>query len=132
MRPPSLITNYSLDRERPLLCSTTITTRSLNALTYQVLNMRRAVLRARPAARCLRQPPLLTEHASLSSPFHRQLSSTRQLREEPRPSFKGQLYESTQQRLKRERAEQERFSQYQTQSPGSRYAALMFGMYPCS
>ncbi|KAF3390919.1 D-lactate dehydrogenase [cytochrome] [Talaromyces pinophilus] len=90
--------------------------------------MRRAVLRANPAARCLRQPPLLAEHASSSaSPFlRRQLSSTRQLREEPRPSFKGQLYESTQQRLKRERAEQERFSQYQTQSPGSRYAALMF------
>jgi len=43
-------------------------------------------------------------------------------------SFKNQLYESTQQRLKRERAEQERFSQYQTQSPGGRYAALMFGM----
>ena len=42
-------------------------------------------------------------------------------------SFKSQLYESTQQRLKRERAEQERFSQYQTQSPGGRYAALMFG-----
>ena len=42
-------------------------------------------------------------------------------------SFKNQLYESTQQRLKRERAEQERFSQYQTQSPGGRYAAMMFG-----
>uniref|UniRef100_A0A093V2V8 D-lactate dehydrogenase (cytochrome) n=1 Tax=Talaromyces marneffei PM1 TaxID=1077442 RepID=A0A093V2V8_TALMA len=79
--------------------------------------MRRAILRANPAARCLRQPPLLAEHAATSSPLHRrQLSSTRQLREEPRPSFKGQL----------ERAEQERFSQYQTQSPGSRYAALMF------
>jgi len=43
-------------------------------------------------------------------------------------SFKNQLYESTQQRLKRERAEQERFAQYQTQSPGGRYAAMMFGM----
>ncbi|KAF7167938.1 hypothetical protein CNMCM5623_001152 [Aspergillus felis] len=43
-------------------------------------------------------------------------------------SFKNQLYESTQQRLKRERAEQERFSQYQTQSPGGRYAALMFAL----
>lgn len=43
-------------------------------------------------------------------------------------SFKNQLYESTQQRLRRERAEQERFSQYQTQSPGGRYAALTFGM----
>lgn len=43
-------------------------------------------------------------------------------------SFKSQLYESTQQRLKRERAEQERFAQYQTQSSGGRYAATMFGM----
>jgi D-lactate dehydrogenase (cytochrome) len=44
------------------------------------------------------------------------------------PSFKSQLYESTQQRLKRERAEQEKFAQYQTQSPGGRAAALAFGM----
>jgi D-lactate dehydrogenase (cytochrome) len=44
-------------------------------------------------------------------------------------SFKSQLYESTQQRLKRERAEQERFAQYQqTQSPAGRSAALVFGM----
>lgn len=43
-------------------------------------------------------------------------------------SFKHQLYESTQQRLKRERAEQERYSQFQSQSQGSRNAALMFGM----
>ena len=50
------------------------------------------------------------------------------LNEKPQQSFKGQLYESTQQRLKRERAEQERFAQYQTQSPGGRYAAMMFGM----
>ncbi|XHG09157.1 hypothetical protein AWENTII_012237 [Aspergillus wentii] len=49
------------------------------------------------------------------------------LADERSHSFKNQLYESTQQRLKRERAEQERFSQYQTQSPGGRYAALMFG-----
>jgi D-lactate dehydrogenase (cytochrome) len=43
-------------------------------------------------------------------------------------SFKSQLYESTQQRLKRERAEQERFAQYQqTQSPAGRSAALVFG-----
>jgi D-lactate dehydrogenase (cytochrome) len=43
-------------------------------------------------------------------------------------SFKSQLYESTQQRLKRERAEQEKFAQYQTQSPAGRSAALVFGM----
>lgn len=43
-------------------------------------------------------------------------------------SFKHQLYESTQQRLKRERAEQERYSQFQSQSQGSRNVALMLGM----
>ncbi|KAJ5757060.1 uncharacterized protein N7511_007242 [Penicillium nucicola] len=44
-------------------------------------------------------------------------------------SFKSQLYESTQQRLKRERAEQERFAQYQqTQSPAGRSAALLFAL----
>jgi D-lactate dehydrogenase (cytochrome) len=42
-------------------------------------------------------------------------------------SFKSQLYESTQQRLKRERAEQEKFAQLQTQSPAGRSAALVFG-----
>lgn len=41
-------------------------------------------------------------------------------------SFKGQLYESTQQRLKRERAEQARFSSHQRESPGGRYAAITF------
>ncbi|KAJ5731027.1 uncharacterized protein N7483_005535 [Penicillium malachiteum] len=43
-------------------------------------------------------------------------------------SFKSQLYESTQQRLQRERAEQERFAQFQTQSSGGRYAALVFAL----
>ncbi|KAF7622583.1 D-lactate dehydrogenase [Aspergillus flavus] len=43
-------------------------------------------------------------------------------------SFKNQLYESTQQRLKRERAEQERYAQYQTQSQGGRYTALTFAL----
>jgi D-lactate dehydrogenase (cytochrome) len=49
-------------------------------------------------------------------------------KEKQQASFKSQLYESTQQRLKRERAEQERYAQYQTQSSGGRYAAMMFGM----
>ncbi|KAJ5876118.1 Vanillyl-alcohol oxidase C-terminal subdomain 2 [Penicillium soppii] len=43
-------------------------------------------------------------------------------------SFKSQLYESTQQRLKRERAEQEKFAQLQTQSPAGRSAALVFAL----
>lgn len=44
-------------------------------------------------------------------------------------SFKSQLYESTQQRLKRERAEQEKFAKLQTQSPVGRNVALVFGMW---
>ncbi|KAJ5698241.1 D-lactate dehydrogenase [Penicillium macrosclerotiorum] len=48
--------------------------------------------------------------------------------EKQQQSFKSQLYESTQQRLKRERAEQERFSEYQNQSSGGRYAAMMFAL----
>lgn len=56
------------------------------------------------------------------------VSARCQANEKQPQSFKSQLYESTQQRLKRERAEQERFAQYQTQSPAGRYAALVFGM----
>jgi D-lactate dehydrogenase (cytochrome) len=47
-----------------------------------------------------------------------------QRKEQEKQSFKGQLYESTQQRLKRERAEQERFSRSQRDPPGLRYAAI--------
>ncbi|PYH42169.1 FAD-binding oxidoreductase [Aspergillus saccharolyticus JOP 1030-1] len=54
--------------------------------------------------------------------------STRCASEEKSQPFKHQLYESTQQRLKRERAEQERYSAYQTQSQGGRYAAMMFAL----
>lgn len=70
-------------------------------------------LRARPAPSRLLQ---------------RQLTSTGYPAKENQ-SFKSQLYESTQQRLKRERAEQEKFAQYQTQSPAGRSAALAFGMF---
>ncbi|KAJ9194241.1 CAZyme family AA7 [Paecilomyces variotii] len=54
----------------------------------------------------------------------RQFSASTCYRKEEKPSFKGQLYESTHQRLLRERAEQERFAQYQARSPGPRYVAL--------
>lgn len=42
-------------------------------------------------------------------------------------SFQGQLYENTQQRLKREPHEQESFAPRNTSFPGSLYAALAFG-----
>lgn len=62
--------------------------------------------------------------------FHRQFAaSARRLEDEkPQHSFKTQLFDSTHQRLKRERAEHDRFSHQQQMSPGGRYAALMFGM----
>ncbi|KAH8692442.1 D-lactate dehydrogenase [Talaromyces proteolyticus] len=86
--------------------------------------MRYSTLPIKSGIQCLRrQPP---HHARHLFPLSRQFTSTRQPREEQRPSFKGQLYESTQQRLKRERAEQEKYSQYHTASSGGRYAALLF------
>ncbi|KAL3445917.1 hypothetical protein BJX65DRAFT_280116 [Aspergillus insuetus] len=79
----------------------------------------------RPALRALQQPraqtPLLQQRRTF------QLSNRQFAEEKPQP-FKNQLYESTQQRLKRERAEQERYAQYQTQSQGGRYAAMMFAL----
>ncbi|PGH23805.1 glycolate oxidase, subunit GlcD [Polytolypa hystricis UAMH7299] len=45
-------------------------------------------------------------------------------RQQERPSFKGQLYESTQQRLKRERAEQEKYARMSAEPPGVRYLAM--------
>ena len=47
--------------------------------------------------------------------------------QEDQKSFKGQLYESTYQRLERERAEQRRFAKERGQSSGSRTAATTFG-----
>ncbi|KAL4930573.1 FAD-binding oxidoreductase [Aspergillus undulatus] len=79
----------------------------------------------RPILSALQQPnsrtPLLHQRRGL------QVSRQCRADEKPQP-FKNQLYESTQQRLRRERAEQERYAQYQTQSQGGRYAALMFAL----
>lgn len=62
-----------------------------------------------------------------NSVARRHFGSSLQLSEkEKNESFKGQLYESTQQRLKRERAEQERFSQFQSQSTSGRIAGIIF------
>ncbi|KAJ5810539.1 Vanillyl-alcohol oxidase C-terminal subdomain 2 [Penicillium pulvis] len=74
----------------------------------------------RGALRSLRARPTL--------PQQRFFGVSARYQEKPQASFKSQLYESTQARLKRERAEQERFAQYQTQSPGGRYAALLFAL----
>lgn len=62
--------------------------------------------------------------------FSRGFSAARPRLDEKRPSFMSQLYESTQQRIQRERAEQERYSQYQTRSMGSRFMGTLFGMKP--
>ncbi|PWY66858.1 hypothetical protein BO70DRAFT_433034 [Aspergillus heteromorphus CBS 117.55] len=81
----------------------------------------RSALHQRMGCRFRRPPPPI--------PLKRGFCASVQLYgdEKPQP-FKHQLYESTQQRLKRERAEQKRYSQYQTQSQGGRYAALMFAL----
>ncbi|KAL4784483.1 hypothetical protein BJX76DRAFT_217316 [Aspergillus varians] len=80
----------------------------------------------RPILRALQQPssrtPLLHQRRGF------QISRPSRSVDEKTQPFKNQLYESTQQRLKRERAEQERYAQYQTQSQGGRYAALMFAL----
>lgn len=44
--------------------------------------------------------------------------------EKPERSFRGQLYESTQQRVERERAEIDRFTEMQRESPTLKYTAL--------
>ncbi len=44
-------------------------------------------------------------------------------------SFQGQLYESTAQRLERDRAEQRRFAQQRGESSGGRNSAITFGDY---
>lgn len=85
----------------------------------------RAVLQA------ARPKPAKSGHVAVqrhATYLQRYFGASAQHWKEKTQSFKSQLYETTQQRLKRERAEQERFAQYQTQSPGGRYAALIFGM----
>lgn len=49
---------------------------------------------------------------------------------EERKSFRGQLYESTAQRLERERAEQRRFANERGADRGGRTSALTFGLPP--
>ncbi len=66
---------------------------------------------------CLRQIPIGSRRA---------IHSSRRLCEEKR-DFKGQLYESTAQRLQRERAEQRRFAKERGESSGGRNAAITFG-----
>ncbi|PTU22223.1 hypothetical protein P175DRAFT_0523363 [Aspergillus ochraceoroseus IBT 24754] len=80
----------------------------------------------RPTWRALQQPTNRSSSILQRRGFQ---ASTRCLYAEEKPQpFKSQLYESTQQRLKRERAEQERYAQYQTDSQAGRYAALMFAL----
>ncbi|RAL07542.1 FAD-binding oxidoreductase [Aspergillus homomorphus CBS 101889] len=93
--------------------------------------MRSYVFRASRGTICTLQPRAgarCTKLASIELQRRAFSKATRYTAEEKSQSFKHQLYESTQQRLKRERAEQERYSQYQTQSQGGRYAAVMFAL----
>ena len=67
---------------------------------------------------CLRQLPLGSRRA---------IHSSRPLSEEKK-DFKGQLFESTTQRLQRERAEQRRFAKERGEHSGGRNTAITFGM----
>ena len=67
---------------------------------------------------CLRQIPIGS---------HRAIHSSRPLSEEQK-DFKGQLFESTTQRLQRERAEQRRFAKERGEHSGGRNAAITFGI----
>ncbi|KAL1958970.1 hypothetical protein VTO42DRAFT_3523 [Malbranchea cinnamomea] len=83
----------------------------------------------RAAARSLRTSQKLFPTSSPASKFFpRQIRCFRttppRCEEQPRPSFKSQLYESTQQRVSRERAELERFAKMQKESPTLRNLAL--------
>ena len=80
----------------------------------------------------------LTKSCSLTSPSVR-ATAARQLRftsTERKPSdegrsFKGQLYNSTAERLAKERAEQQRFAKERNEGAGGRNAALTFSIIPC-
>jgi D-lactate dehydrogenase (cytochrome) len=85
-----------------------------------------------------RQAPSAALLASLRaspslSPFCLRAGSTRfrYLSTEQKPeegkSFKGQLYESTQVRVERERAERARYSKNRNEASGGRAPALTFG-----
>lgn len=99
------------------LLSTPFTRRVSSLLPHTTMVRPPAI---RGALRGLRARPTLTPN--------RCFGVSARCQEKPQQSFKSQLYESTQQRLKRERAEQERFAQYQTKSSGGQYAAVIFGM----
>lgn len=112
---PSLRAKPSVLYVPPRLSTTTTTSRlSTTMATTPALRGTLRNIRLRPATHFTQQRLFA-------------ISTRYQANEKQQQSFKSQLYESTQERLKRERAEQERFARYQTQSPGGRYAALVFG-----
>lgn len=61
--------------------------------------------------------------------FRREIHLSRCFAEEKK-SFRGQLYESTAQRLERERADQRRFAHERGSNRGGRNAAITFGQTP--
>ena len=82
-------------------------------------------LRAAARSSRITQNPSTT-HSSVPNVISRQTRCfrTTPLRREERPSFKGQLYESTKQRVDRERAEIDRFARMQKESPMLRNIAM--------
>ncbi|PGH10171.1 glycolate oxidase, subunit GlcD [Helicocarpus griseus UAMH5409] len=81
-----------------------------------------------------RQTPISTTHPALPQCLRlqsRRFGATSRCTQE-KPSFKGQLYESTQQRLARERAEQAKYARSQQTSSGARAFALTFVLLSAS
>ncbi|KAK2736272.1 D-lactate ferricytochrome c oxidoreductase [Myotisia sp. PD_48] len=86
----------------------------------------RAASSARSSARPSARSPVTSSITSSKNSSRRSFTASTQCRdaEKKSSSFKGQLYESTQQRLVRERAELDRYAQMQKESPSIRYAAM--------
>ena len=78
--------------------------------------------------RSLKRAPQISQRCNcqISSAQRRAFRTARALKEEQR-SFKGQLYESTAQRLQRERVEQARFAKLRGEGGAGRNAAATFG-----
>ncbi|KAI9705910.1 MAG: D-lactate ferricytochrome c oxidoreductase [Candelina mexicana] len=80
----------------------------------------RALRESATPLRCIRRKSPL----SINPRAPQRLHST--AKDDAKKSFRGQLYESTAQRIERERAEQRRFAQRRGESSGGRYAAITF------
>jgi hypothetical protein len=83
----------------------------------------RAIRVALPSSR-ISQNPFSAPSVPKAIPRQKRCYRASFPRRQEKHSFQGQLYESTQQRLNRERAEVDRYAEMQKESPSLRYTAL--------